>query len=160
AVDISSPVQQQATELVLTVVGRRQQRSPAVLGGLIHIGAGFEKDLSRLEIPFTRSKHERGQATASASYEACPDDFRVVIVVGIRRLLRRRLAASSASGATVLPGSASTLSASALTGRRCLSWWCLSWWCLRGLGLSRRRRRSREARGSGCAAKTTGFSLE
>ena len=104
-------------------------------------GSGFEEDLSRLEIAFTRRKHQRRQTAAAAAHEAGHDDLGVVVIVWIGRLLRRRLTARGRASTTVLAGSPGTLSASALTCRRGLSGWC-------GLGLSRRRRRSREATGN------------
>ena len=60
----------------MAVVGGRQERGPAVLGRLIHVGAGVEQDFCLLEIALARGERQRRQATAPAPHQARdPENF-------------------------------------------------------------------------------------
>src|SRR6185369_7221249 len=78
-------------ELIVPVVGRGQQRRPAILGDLVHVGACVEQQLRRLEIAFTSGKHQRRQTAASTAHQTGDD------VVGglIGGVIRRRRGSAS-----------------------------------------------------------------
>ena len=73
-------------ELVVAVVDRRQQRRPAVLGGLVDVGAGVEQRLRRFDVAFARREDQRRQAAAAAADQAGDDDLVVVVVASLRGL--------------------------------------------------------------------------
>jgi len=51
-------------DLVVLVLSSRKQGSPAVVGGLVYAGSGFDEDFHRLEIALARGKDQGGHAAA------------------------------------------------------------------------------------------------
>ena len=88
--DVGAAVDQHTRQLVVAVVGRRQQRRPAVLGGLVDVGAGVEQSFADSRSPSRAAKTSAVKAAAAGAHEPGDDDFGVVSRLG------RRLGAAAA----------------------------------------------------------------
>ena len=79
-VRVRAVLEQVRTELVVSVVAGHEQRRPAVLGDLVHIGARFDQYFGRVETAFPRRKYQRREAAASPSDKTGDDDVLIGVV--------------------------------------------------------------------------------
>ena len=92
----SGVLQQKRPELVVPVVGCCEQRRPAILRDLVHVGSRLDEIVHGLDVVFASRKNHRGQTTTAGADEACDDDVRLVCVLergsvfSLRGVWRRR----------------------------------------------------------------------
>ena len=86
-VRVGALVEEKRAELVIAVLRRDQQRAPAVAGHLVHVRAGGQQHLHRLEIVGANGIHQRRQRAAVV--RRLPDTW-FVCLLGIRHRGGRR----------------------------------------------------------------------